>query len=214
MVKEDFYLTLPSQSSLQEFPQNVNNNFKVRLPKLIRLDEEDWKVALASISVPDPQSVLPSWLTEDLTLFTISWYYISKNNASNKSGYETNIQLPHIEKHVVMTRMTGHDFMKALVEHTRKNIIETNLYPNWLTGSPDGPKVFHPEFIVGESDVTIDTSKIEFTEFGTGNNAFKNPGIWIHKTLAYEMGWFEDDPDESNPQFAVKLGPNLVIQNT
>ena len=58
-MKDDFYLTLPSNSSLQEFPNNGNNNFKVRLPKLIRLEEKDWKVALASISVPDPKNVLP-----------------------------------------------------------------------------------------------------------------------------------------------------------
>ena len=39
MIEDEFYLTLPSHSSLQEFPQNANNNFKVRLPKLIRLSE-------------------------------------------------------------------------------------------------------------------------------------------------------------------------------
>ena len=60
MMKEDFYLTLRSHSSLQEFPQNANNNFKARLPKLIRLYEGDWKVALASISAPDPQNALPT----------------------------------------------------------------------------------------------------------------------------------------------------------
>ena len=82
MIKDDFYLTLPSRSSLQEFPQNTNN-FKVRLPKLIRLDEGDWKVTLASISLPDPKDVLPAWLREDLTLFTITSYYAEKNNTSN-----------------------------------------------------------------------------------------------------------------------------------
>ena len=98
MIKDDFYLTLPSHSSLQEFPQNANNNFKVRLPKLIRLDEGDWKVALASISVPDPQIVLPSWMTEDLTLFTISWYFAEKTNTSNEIGWSTDVELPHIKK--------------------------------------------------------------------------------------------------------------------
>ena len=58
-MKDAFYLTLPSHSSLQEFPQNVNNNFKVRLPTPIRLNGE-WKVALASISVPDPRNAIPS----------------------------------------------------------------------------------------------------------------------------------------------------------
>ena len=100
MIKDDFYLTLPSHSSLQEFPQNADNNFKVRLPKRIRLDEGDWKVVLASISVPDPKNVLPSWLTNDVVLFTVSSYYSQKNNMSNQIGFETDVRLPHIKKHI------------------------------------------------------------------------------------------------------------------
>ena len=100
MMKDDFYLTLPSHSSLAEFPNNVNNNFKVRLPKLIRLDEGDWKVALASISVLDPQNALPAWLREDLALFTITCYHVDKNNTTNKIGFETDVKLPHIKQHV------------------------------------------------------------------------------------------------------------------
>lgn len=211
-MKDDFYLTLPSHSSLAEFPDNTNNNFKIRLPKLIRLDDGDWKVALASISIPDPKNALPTWLREDLVLFTISCYYVEKNNTTNKIGFETNVKLPHIKQHVDLSVMTGHTFLRGLVEHMRKIIIETRLYPHWLTGSPTDAKVFHPEFIVGDNDIILDTSKIQFTEFGTGKTSFKNPGIWIHKTLAYEMGWFEDDLHESDPQFAIKLGPNLSIK--
>lgn len=48
--------------------------------------------------------------------------------------------------------------------------------------------------------------------FVTGKRSFKNPAIWINKKLAYELGWFEHDPDEQDPQFAVKLGPNLCIK--
>ena len=212
MMKDDFYLTLPSHSSLAEFPNNVNNNFKVRLPKLIRLDEGDWKVALASISVPDPQHALPAWLREDLALFTITCYHVDKNNTTNKIGFETDVKLPHIKQHVDLSVMTGYTLLRGLVEHMRKIVIEARLYPHWLTGTPTGVKVFHPEFIVGDSDITLDTSKIQFTEFGTGKSSFKNPGIWIHKTLAHEMGWFEDDLHESDPQFAIKLGPNLSIK--
>ena len=210
MRKDDFYLTLPSHSSLQEFPQNANNNFKVRLPKVIRLDEGVWKVALASISVPDPKNVLPSWLTNDVVLFTVTSYYSEKNNTSNKIGFETDVKLPHIGRHVDFTSMTLHDFLRGLILHMEKIIIESRLYPGWLIGSNN--KVFYPEFIVEDEQITLDTSKIQFTEFGTGKSSFKNPGIWIHKTLAYEMGWFEDDLHESDPQFAIKLGPNLSIK--
>ena len=62
--------------------------------------------------------------------------------------------------------------------------------------------MFYPEFIVGDNDFTIDTSRVQLSSIGGGS---KYPGIWIHKTLAYEMGWFQPDTSESDPQFAVKL---------
>ena len=210
MIKDDFYLTLPSHSNLQEFPQNANNNFKVRLPKLIRLDEGDWKVALASISVPDPKNVLPSWLTNDVVLFTVTSYYSQKNNTSNQIGFETDVRLPHIKKHVNLSFMTAHGFLNGLVEHTQKLFIESRLYPQWLIGSPSDAKVFYPEFIVEDKEIILDTSKIQMSDIGL--NGFYYPAIWINKKLAYELGWFEDDPDEDNPQFNIKLGPNLCVK--
>ena len=98
-MTDDFYLTLPSHSSLQEFPQNANSNFKVRLPELIRLTEGDWKVALASISVPDPKNALPSWSHDDLTLFNYTCYYADKNNINrNKMGFQTAFQITPYKK--------------------------------------------------------------------------------------------------------------------
>ena len=38
------------------------------------------------------------------------------------------------------------------------------------------------------------------------------PAICINLTLALDMGWFEEDEDEDDPQFTYKLGPNLCIQ--
>ena len=114
-MKDDSYFTLPSHSSLAEFPDNTNNS-KVRLPKLIRFDKGDRKVALASISVPDPQNALPTWLREDLALFTMRYNYVKKNIAT-KIGLETDVKLSHIKQHVQLSVMTGHTFLKGLVEH-------------------------------------------------------------------------------------------------
>lgn len=69
-------------------------------------------------------------------------------------------------------------------------------------------KIFYPEFITQEKEITLDSSKIASADV-TG---LTYPAIWISKTLAYELGWFEDDTDKSDPQFAVKLGPNLCIK--
>ena len=52
---------------MADYPNNSSNNLKVRLPAPIRLNGE-WKVALASISVPDPKNSLPDWLTDSLPL--------------------------------------------------------------------------------------------------------------------------------------------------
>ena len=134
-MKDDFYLTLPSHSSLQEFPQNANNNFKVRLPAPIRLNGEEWKVALASISVPNPKNAIPSWLHDDLTLFNYTCYYADKNNINtNKMGFQTDVKLSHIKHHVDLSMMTAHGFLKGLIQHTQKLYLQRHLFPGWLTG--------------------------------------------------------------------------------
>ena len=49
----NFYLTLPSNASTQFYPENNPGHYKVKLPRNIFLPENDWEVALASISFPD-----------------------------------------------------------------------------------------------------------------------------------------------------------------
>ena len=49
----NFYLTLPSNASTQFYPENKPGHHKVKLPRNIFLPENDWEVALASISFPD-----------------------------------------------------------------------------------------------------------------------------------------------------------------
>ena len=145
MMKDDFYLTLPSQSSLQEFPQNANNNFKVCLPAPIRLIGAEWKVALASILVPDPKNALPTWLHDNLALFSYTSYY-AEENTSNKIDFQTDVKLPHIKKHADVSFMTAHGFFKGLIEHVQKLYLQDNLYPGWLMGFAS--KIYHPKFII------------------------------------------------------------------
>ena len=49
----DFYMTLPSNGGGTEFnPANNNTRYKVRLPNRLVLKEQDWEVALVSLSFP------------------------------------------------------------------------------------------------------------------------------------------------------------------
>ena len=47
-----FYLTLPSNASLNEFPNNKTTSYRVKLPQSIDL-EGVWEVGLYSISYPN-----------------------------------------------------------------------------------------------------------------------------------------------------------------
>ena len=49
----DFYLTLPSNGGGQEFnATHSNTSYKIHLPHRILLKEDDWEVAMVSISFP------------------------------------------------------------------------------------------------------------------------------------------------------------------
>ena len=83
-MSESFYITLPSHSGKQEFPNKTSNHFKVRLPEPQRLNGSGWKVALSSISLPDPKNVLPSWMSGFNPLRYTSWFNGWKDNLSSK----------------------------------------------------------------------------------------------------------------------------------
>ena len=77
------------------------------------------------------------------------------------------------------------------------------------------PYTYYPTFKAVDKDVVLDCSYVEFHDFGRNLydiDGWKAPAILLNKNLAIEMGWFEDDPSETNPQLAIKLGPNLVME--
>jgi len=71
----EFYVSLRSHSSKNEFPNNTANHFKIRLPNPLRLDGQGWKVGMSSIAIPDAHVTLPSFNTSEnkVTLAYYSW---------------------------------------------------------------------------------------------------------------------------------------------
>ena len=51
MSNDQFYLTLPSNSSLKNYPSNTLSEYTTQLPRRIQIDGE-WEVALAEIQYP------------------------------------------------------------------------------------------------------------------------------------------------------------------
>ena len=51
-MSDTFYLMLPSNSSMDVFPNNTLSNFKVNLSQPINIDPHKWEVGLAEIQFP------------------------------------------------------------------------------------------------------------------------------------------------------------------
>ena len=93
----DFYLTLPSHSSTNEFPYNASNSFNIRLPHPIRLEGSGWKGGLAAISLPDLKNVLPHWLDETKSLFYNTLYHAWRSGASNKRFLSASFKVSDVD---------------------------------------------------------------------------------------------------------------------
>ena len=71
-----------------EFPNNKNNSFKVRLPNQLQLPGENWHASLWSISVPDEAFTNSSILTEGSNFIHFAYTtYLLDNYQSGASEY-------------------------------------------------------------------------------------------------------------------------------
>ena len=83
MSSRRFYLTLPSNSSMNYYPSNTVARYATKLPQVMEL-EGDWEVALAEITVPSPLPnvtrdthffTLRSTDTDETRVYTLRWGY-------------------------------------------------------------------------------------------------------------------------------------------
>ena len=221
-MSESFYITLPSHGSRFEFPNNTSNNFKIRLPEPKRLRGSGWKVALASISLPDPKNVLPPWMTGSTALLYTRWFHRFKDDLNNKKLLSATFKVSDVSDVVDLNNMTGVDFMKTATEWLTKQFLEQNLIPGYVTGytTVDAQKNertqhdFHSHFKFEGDDLVIDSRGVEFHDFGWTND-WKAPAVTILIELALEMGWFKRRTtpyDPSDARFDLDLGPNLMME--
>ena len=221
-MSESFYITLPSHESKFEFPNNASNHFKIRLPEPKRLNGSGWKVALASISLPDPKNVLPTWMSGSQPLLYTRWYHAFKDDLNNKEYLSATFKVSDVSDVVDLNNMTGVDFMKTAVEWLTKQFLEQNLIPGYVTAytTVDAQKNeriqhdFHSHFKFEGDDLVIDSSGVVFHDFGW-NFDWKSPAVTILIDLALEMGWFrwKTTPDDhGDRRFVLDLGLNLMME--
>lgn len=84
---EEFRITLISDPT-QEFPDNTNNRFKVRLPTLIDLPGDTWKASLWSLSIPDEGQSSDIIASDPHTrLVTFSFTFTKRNQSDTDDWY-------------------------------------------------------------------------------------------------------------------------------
>ena len=188
---DSFYVSLPSHKT-DEYPNNQNNDFKVRLPVRIPLSGDNWKVGLVGIVLPN----VP--LFEDLyaingAFFSLNFYIqdLSKSASAPTSVSVSTVELKkYVEEGSIVdgeglmnfirnTLRRKYAFLVALdMEHVPKDVSEFS----WKTDSGSKPviQLNNPKKLAGNGQAKI------------------------HKDFALAMGWLEKDGS------AWKLGPNLV----
>ncbi len=82
---DDFYLVLPSNSSMSFFPDNTTTNFRTHLPREIKLSGE-WAVGLAEIHIP----CSINHISEDEAVYRCSYKY-----ANDPTVFDRDCIFPH-----------------------------------------------------------------------------------------------------------------------
>ena len=202
----DFYITLPSHSSKTEFPNNVSNSFKIRLPHPLRLEGRGWKVGLSSISLPDTKALLlvdrvDTSTNKPTVLFKVNWIRLDGRGGHTNGNAAFNVN--DVEK--VFSNVTGVGFVNSMITFFENRRIYNDFGPKF------GAKYFHTN-----SDNTTQRTFIKFELEGDelvicNDKTFKalnygqRAAFSIHEDVANKMGLIVYNTVSKRYQ----LGPNI-----
>ena len=111
-TSDDFYVTLPSNASTDEFQANAPNHFTVRLPRPLHLPGEGWKVGLNSLSLPDTRADLYRLVPKQQYLFSLKWFVLRNGKRTRR---RTTVQMDDINH--LDSVVDGEHFMRAIIQH-------------------------------------------------------------------------------------------------
>lgn len=70
-LRDQFYLTLPSNSSINYYPTNTTANYTTHLPRSINLSEGGWEVALVELHYPCTFPLLSEKATLTVNMYSV-----------------------------------------------------------------------------------------------------------------------------------------------
>ena len=192
------YVTLPSHSSLKEFPNNQPSSFKVRLAEPLRLLGDDWQVGLASMSIPDRGLDLSHIQPLDQDLFIMSSVRKKKDNSFAYKIH--NMTLQDLTRYPIQD---GVSFMKA-VQLWYQDQFNQEFKREYESVDEDAGKHTYLKFSIEDGDLLMDNSKLIRKRFSGVNDPL--PIFAFSQDFGVNMGWVRQ-----NDQKVWQLGINLQI---
>lgn len=100
MNKDSFYLTLPSNSSMEYFPDNKTSTFSTKLPKPIILDGE-WRVGVVEFQYPCTMFTVQE---HENVVYIEKWMQMPNQEKPSKVYYKTHIPATNYDNinHILM----------------------------------------------------------------------------------------------------------------
>jgi len=142
---KEFRITLISDPT-EEYPQNKNNSFKVRLPVRLNLEGNSWYASLWSMSVPDVGHSSSVIDTEPKTPLVKYRYTLTKRFPVLKTrAWDVNFQVK--DKTVILEDVmnasypvtSGHQLWENILTHMEQTMMEDvkTTYDAWTTSKGD-----------------------------------------------------------------------------
>ena len=193
-TSDDFYVTLPSNASTDEFQANAPNHFTVRLPRPLHLPGEGWKVGLNSLSLPDTRADLYRLVPKQQYLFSLKWFVLRNGKRTRR---RTSVQMDDINH--LDSVVDGEHFMRAIIQHLegqRRRGRHGDLFINgqalhWYVKW---------DWVRHGSEVELKINNTDMVRAGR----LKTTKVSIDVALALKMGWLLQKENQD-----YTLGPNL-----
>ena len=193
-TSDDFYVTLPSDASTDEFQANAPNHFTVRLPRPLHLPGEGWKVGLSSLSLPDTRADLYRLVPKQQYLFSLKWFVLRNGKRTRR---RTTVQMDDIDH--LDSVVDGEHFMRAIIQHLegqRRRGRHGDLFIN--------DRALHWyvkwDLVRHGSEVDLKINNTDMVRAGK----LKTTKVAIDVALALKMGWLLQKENQD-----YTLGPNL-----
>ena len=196
-----FFVTLPSHSSIQEFPNNNASSFKVCLPEPLRLMGDNWQVGLSSLSLPDTDLNLFTLANPDEFIFGETCYIMLGSQRIQKSF---NLRFDTFNQY----RWPVTDwvsFMKGILKWTDKRFNEEN-WRSYGFYYLDNNKNTCLHWNWKGEDLYLDNSNVARSRYTQTGIQQYSPFVAFNLKVCLKMGWFE-----KNGNSGFKLGPNLLM---